>query len=79
LPKESPKSIFIREVLEKEVRLSYWDRVVKTLPPEFVNFMPEKPNPYLKYNQGNNINIINSYIYNMFYQQKMHMLMKKPT
>ena len=35
LPASHPKKIFIRLALEQEIRLSYYDRIVKTLPPQF--------------------------------------------
>ncbi|KZV61795.1 hypothetical protein PENSPDRAFT_592329 [Peniophora sp. CONT] len=35
LPPAHPKKTFIRLALEQEIRLSYYDRIVKTLPPQF--------------------------------------------
>ncbi|KAG2188611.1 hypothetical protein INT44_001366, partial [Umbelopsis vinacea] len=38
-----PQLCFIRETLEKEVRLSYYDRVKTTLPDEIANLMASEP------------------------------------
>jgi len=46
---DSIKSTFVREVLEKGMRLSYYERVKKTVPEEFHVFMPDKPTFYFKF------------------------------
>ncbi len=40
LPSTEPRVVFIREVLARCVRLSYPERVEKTLPEPFLDFMP---------------------------------------
>lgn len=37
-----PKKVFLRETLEKEVRLSYLERIQRTLPEEYFAVFPEK-------------------------------------
>ncbi|KAL2649459.1 hypothetical protein R1flu_017587 [Riccia fluitans] len=52
LPKWSPQRVFVQEVLEKEVRLSYWEKVKESLQscPKLVDFLPPKNNtPAYKY------------------------------
>lgn len=44
-PRDPAQQRFVREVLERMVRLSYWDRVRKTLPPELEPDMPPRPQP----------------------------------
>ena len=39
----SPKKVFLKETLEKEVRLSYLERIQRTLPEEYFSVFPEKP------------------------------------
>jgi hypothetical protein len=38
------KKVFLKETLEKEVRLSYLERIQRTLPEEYFSVFPEKPN-----------------------------------
>jgi hypothetical protein len=38
-----PKKVFLRETLEKEVRLSYLERIQRTLPEEYFAVFPTKP------------------------------------
>lgn len=54
LPMQHPKRVFIHRALELEVRLSYYDRVLKTLPPPFqepsAGAMPDQaPGPTYEY------------------------------
>ena len=42
-------AIVVREVLEKAVRLSYWERVRRTIPDSFEPLMPPKPQPRPSY------------------------------
>jgi len=48
---ESHKPIFLFEALDRIVRLSYNERVKKTLPDEFHAFLPPKPVPNFKYGE----------------------------
>ncbi|KAJ3062363.1 Nuclear cap-binding protein subunit 1 [Podochytrium sp. JEL0797] len=51
----SAKFAFVRETLEQEIRLSYYDRVVGTIPPSFVNgqmFPAAAPEYTFKYGPG---------------------------
>jgi MIF4G like len=43
LPNNDPKKVFLRETLEKEVRLSYVERIQRTLPEEYACVLPGKP------------------------------------
>uniref|UniRef100_A0A0N5AUR6 Nuclear cap-binding protein subunit 1 n=1 Tax=Syphacia muris TaxID=451379 RepID=A0A0N5AUR6_9BILA len=43
MDKLAPKKIFVRELLEKCMRLSYHERLVEFLPPYFEGLIPEKP------------------------------------
>jgi MIF4G like len=38
-----PKKVFLRETIEKEVRLSYLKRIQQTLPEDYLVVFPEKP------------------------------------
>ncbi|KAK1367306.1 nuclear cap-binding protein subunit 1 [Heracleum sosnowskyi] len=51
LPKWAPKRVFVQEVLEREVRLSYWDKVKQSIEnaPALEVLLPPKGGPYLKY------------------------------
>jgi nuclear cap-binding protein subunit 1 len=40
----APKKVFLKETIEKEVRLSYLERIQRTLPEEYFSVFPEKPN-----------------------------------
>jgi len=51
LDDDSPKKVFIREVLEREIRLSYWDRVQTTVTVSFEHLMPPHPNPEFPYDK----------------------------
>ncbi|XP_045465883.1 nuclear cap-binding protein subunit 1 [Harmonia axyridis] len=51
LDSEHPKPKFIREVMLKCMRLSYWQRIREILPDSFSCFIPEKTEPYYKYSQ----------------------------
>jgi hypothetical protein len=37
------KKVFMRETLEKEVRLSYVERIQRTLPEDYFTILPQKP------------------------------------
>ena len=39
----APKKVFLKETIEKEVRLSYLERIQRTLPEEYFSVFPEKP------------------------------------
>lgn len=45
MPEHTAKTEFIRDLLERCVRLSYFERVQKAIPPEFMKMMPPKPTP----------------------------------
>ncbi|KAF8922856.1 Component of the cap-binding complex (CBC), partial [Dissophora ornata] len=50
LPLDHAQCIFIRETLEKTIRLSYFERIKEALPQEFQKFMPsEAPGPTWKF------------------------------
>ncbi|KAK1393168.1 nuclear cap-binding protein subunit 1 [Heracleum sosnowskyi] len=51
LPKWAPKRVFVQEVLEREVRLSYWDKVKQSIEnaPALEELLPPKGGPNLKY------------------------------
>eukprot|EP00455_Lapot_gusevi_P007209 TRINITY_DN1308_c0_g1_i5.p1 TRINITY_DN1308_c0_g1~~TRINITY_DN1308_c0_g1_i5.p1 ORF type:complete len:896 (+),score=243.22 TRINITY_DN1308_c0_g1_i5:62-2749(+) len=49
LPPHDPRYVFVQEVLSACVRLSYSDRVRKTIPDAFVPLMPANPLPRFKY------------------------------
>jgi len=46
---DSIKCTFVKEILEKGMRLSYYERVKKSIPEEFHIFMPDKPTFYFKF------------------------------
>jgi nuclear cap-binding protein subunit 1 len=37
-----PKKVFLKETIDKEVRLSYLERIQRTLPEEYFAVFPEK-------------------------------------
>lgn len=43
------RCVFIAEALERVMRLSYHDRIKKTLPEAFYPLMPDKPTHFFKY------------------------------
>lgn len=45
LPDDHPKILFLRALLGRLVRLSYWARVEKSLPPPLQEYMPPYPKP----------------------------------
>jgi nuclear cap-binding protein subunit 1 len=47
--KHEPQNAFVREVLDRCVRLSYWERIQKTLPDEFSKLMPDIPQPAFRF------------------------------
>lgn len=50
LPEDHPKRVFIQQLILKEVRLSYPQRVRETLPEEYLSFVPDIPEePSLSY------------------------------
>ncbi|KAF9973203.1 Component of the cap-binding complex (CBC) [Actinomortierella ambigua] len=50
LPDNHPKVIFIRETLEKTIRLAYYERIKEALPEDFQKFIaPEAPAPCWKF------------------------------
>jgi len=51
MKEDTVKKMFVREVLEKCVRLSYWERVRRTIPDELALLMMNKPLPILKYSE----------------------------
>lgn len=46
---EEPKRLVVREILERTMWLAYYERVARTLPEEFIELMPCRPAPFLKY------------------------------
>jgi nuclear cap-binding protein subunit 1 len=55
LPSDHPKRVFIARVLELEVRVSYYDRVKKTLPDAYLDapglFPTEAPGPSFAFDE----------------------------
>ncbi|WCJ36842.1 Nuclear cap-binding protein subunit 1 [Euphorbia peplus] len=51
LPKWAPQRVFVQEVLEREVRLSYWDKVKQSIEntPALEELLPPKGTPNFKY------------------------------
>ncbi|XP_065578807.1 nuclear cap-binding protein subunit 1-like isoform X2 [Artemia franciscana] len=56
MEQDHPKPRFVQEVLEKCLRLSYYQRVVDIVPKEknFEKLLPPKPEPRYKYTEDNN-------------------------
>ncbi|KAG0202619.1 Component of the cap-binding complex (CBC), partial [Mortierella sp. GBA30] len=49
-PVDHPHAVFIRETLEKTIRLSYFERIKEAIPEDFHKFMPsEAPGPTWKF------------------------------
>ncbi|CAM6096308.1 unnamed protein product [Calypogeia fissa] len=50
-PKWSPQRVFAQEVLEKEVRLAYYDKIKESLQssPRLIELLPPRSAPYYKY------------------------------
>jgi len=51
---DTTKYTFVREVLEKCMRLSYYERIVKTIPESFQSLMPDRPLPSFPFDQNDN-------------------------
>ncbi|XVE78946.1 hypothetical protein DITRI_Ditri14bG0018900 [Diplodiscus trichospermus] len=51
LPKWAPQRVFVQEVLEREVRLSYWDKIKQSIEnaPALEDLLPPKGGPNFKY------------------------------
>ncbi|KAF9932161.1 Component of the cap-binding complex (CBC) [Mortierella alpina] len=50
VPADHPQAVFIRETLEKTIRLSYYERIKEAIPEDFHKFMPEEaPGPTWKF------------------------------
>lgn len=50
LPPDHPQYSFIRETLEKEIRLSYYERIKTSIPEEFLVMIPQAaPAPEFQY------------------------------
>ena len=49
LPPHAPQRVFVEETLQREIRLSYWDRIHSTLPEELQKLMPPKPEAQSRY------------------------------
>lgn len=54
-PGWSPQRVFAKEVLEKEVRLAYWDKIKESVAatPKLVELLPPKNTPAFKYSPEN--------------------------
>jgi len=48
---ELPKAKFVKEVLQKCLRLSYVERLADTVPAAFAQVLPQKPKPMFKYEE----------------------------
>ncbi|KAL2473257.1 Nuclear cap-binding protein subunit 1 [Forsythia ovata] len=51
LPKWGPQRVFVQEILEREVRLSYWDKIKQSIEsaPALEELLPPKGTPNFKY------------------------------
>jgi|SRR5690554_1306460 len=49
---ESRQVLFLREVIDRLVRMSYIERISKTLPEDFRSLLPPRPTPIFVYDQG---------------------------
>ncbi|KAJ0979646.1 hypothetical protein J5N97_015120 [Dioscorea zingiberensis] len=54
LPRWAPQRVFVQEVLEREVRLSYWDKIKQSIEnaPSLEELLPPKEGTSFKYNSG---------------------------
>jgi len=52
LPSEDPRRLFVSSVLERCVRLSYWDRMAKLVTPPMLVLLPPRPAPLHKFTDG---------------------------
>ncbi len=50
MKEDTAKRLFVEEVLERCVWLSYWERISRTIPEELHTLLPSKPTPYNKVN-----------------------------
>ncbi|GMH26023.1 hypothetical protein Nepgr_027866 [Nepenthes gracilis] len=52
LPKWAPQRVFVQEILEREVRLSYWDKIKQSIEnaPGLEELLPPKGGPNFRYN-----------------------------
>ncbi|KAI7750295.1 hypothetical protein M8C21_005816 [Ambrosia artemisiifolia] len=55
LPKWAPQRVFVQEVLDREVRLSYWDKVKQSIEstPALEELLPPKGGPDFRYSSDN--------------------------
>ncbi|XP_075112827.1 nuclear cap-binding protein subunit 1 isoform X4 [Nicotiana tabacum] len=53
LPKWAPQRVFVQEVLEREVRLSYWDKIKQSIEntPALEELLPPRGGPQFKYSE----------------------------
>lgn len=53
LPKWAPQRLFVQEILEREVRLSYWDKIKQSIEnaPALEELLPPKSGPSFKYSE----------------------------
>ncbi|KAF1886068.1 hypothetical protein Lal_00021349 [Lupinus albus] len=71
LPKWAPQRVFVQEVLEREVRLSYWDKVKQSIEnaPGLEELLPPKGGPKLKFGaedgKENNEHVLSGELNNM--------------
>ncbi|VFQ97878.1 unnamed protein product [Cuscuta campestris] len=58
LPKWAPQRVFVQEVLEREVRLSYWDKIKQSIEnaPALEELLPPKGGPNFKYSVDDGTN-----------------------
>lgn len=56
LPKWAPERVFAKEVLEKEVRLAYWEKIKDSIAstPKLIKLLPPKNTPVFVYAPDNN-------------------------
>lgn len=55
LPKWTPQRYFVQEILEKQIRLAYYEKIKQSLEdvPKLVDLLPPKSLPYFKYTAEN--------------------------
>lgn len=62
-----PKKVFIRETIEKEIRLSYYSKIKDSLPQAYHILLPGEPSgPYFDYDLPSSLFIFMTKLFNIF-------------
>ncbi|KAG1338636.1 nuclear cap-binding protein subunit 1 [Cocos nucifera] len=63
LPKWAPQRVFVQEVLEREVRLSYWDKIKQSIEnaPALEELLPPRGEPNFKYSTEDSLEGLDGY------------------